>query len=106
MLNEGELQERRQHRRSHVGGTVFLDCGGQNIKARIENISLGGLCATAPQALPLGSQLSVDIPLSNGDVVVVRAKVVRSFMGNAAMRFYWLSEDDRSRLLLKEQLSE
>lgn len=73
-------------------------------KTIIKNISMGGLCASLRHPLQQGAELALDIPLPGGDGVIVRGEVVRSYIGGAAMRFHWLGEDDRSRLLLQEVL--
>jgi len=104
MSSIGQIQNRRQHRRFHVGGTIILNHTGKHYKARIENISMGGLCTSLPRPLPQGAELALDIPLPGGDVVIVRAEVVRSYIGGAGLRFHWLGEDDRSRLLLQKVL--
>jgi len=87
-----------------VGGSITLNHGGERHPAFAENISMGGLCTSSDQTLPPGTQLTLDIPLPTGKVVMVPAEVVRSYIGGAAMRFHWLGEDDRSRLLLQEVL--
>ena len=104
MSSTGQIEDRRQHRRLHVGGRVTLNHAGERYKAFAENISMGGLCTSSDQTLPPGTQLTLDIPLPTGKVVMVPAEVVRSYIGGAAMRFHWLGEDDRSRLLLQEVL--
>lgn len=104
MSNTVEAENRRQHKRYHVGGTVILNHAGRHHKAAVENISMGGICTSSHQVFGQGAQLALDIPLPGGDVAIVRAEVVRSYIGGAAMRFDWSGEDDRSRLLLQEIL--
>ena len=98
-------ENRRQHQRFHVRGAVYFVYAGRDQKARINNISMGGLSASFPVPLPEGVALALDIPLPVNDAVKVRAEVVRSQSNGAAVRFHWLGEDDRSRLLLQEVLS-
>ena len=97
-----QIQDRREHRRLHVSGAVIFKYAGQYHKGIIENISLGGVCASSPLQLQEGAELALDIPLPNGDVAIVRAEVVRNDPGCAAMKFHWLDDKDRSLLLLKE----
>jgi hypothetical protein len=87
-----------------VGGTVILNHTGRRYKATVDNVSMGGLCTSLHQTLPLGATLTLDIPLAGGEVAVVHAEVVRSYIGGAAMRFHWSGEGDHSRLLLQEVL--
>ena len=106
MSNPTPTENRRQHKRYHVGGTVILNHAGRHHKATVDNVSMGGLCTSLHQTLPLGAELILDIPLAGGDVAIVHAEVVRSYIGGAAMRFRWPDEGDHSRLLLQEILDE
>ena len=96
-----QAEDRRQHRRFPVGGTVILNHADRPYQAMVENISMGGLRTSLHRKLPQGAELSIVIPLPGGDTAIVRAEVIRSYIGGVAMHFHWPSDDDRSRLLLK-----
>lgn len=103
-MNDNPADNRRQYRRSHVGGTATFNHAGKQLKARIENISLGGLYAPSDRRLPVGAEMMVDIPLRNGAAVVVRAEVVHSSFRGVGLRFHWTGEADQSRSLLQQEL--
>jgi excisionase family DNA binding protein len=94
----------RRCRRLHVRGGLLVDHAGRQIEGQIENVSMGGACVALGVRLPVGADVALDIPLPDGDLVLVRAEVIYSHADYTGLRFEWAGLDDPSRLLLHEAL--
>jgi PilZ domain len=102
MTNEGQFTNQRQHRRFRTRGVIRFAHAGTNHKARVENISLGGVRAALVAPLPVGTELLVEIPLPKEQLMFARAEVVHSNSGGAGLRFLWSGEGDPNCRLLQE----
>jgi hypothetical protein len=97
-----EEDERRSFDRSRLLVDVFFDGADATGIASTKDISLGGLYMNTQAELPEGALLTLRIPLSNEQQVVVNAEVVYSNPGRGVgVRFHGLSEKDRE-LMLRE----
>lgn len=55
-------QERKHPRYAHEAA-VTLFVGGKAVQGRTQNVSRGGLCADLADAIPVGTELEVDLQL-------------------------------------------
>ena len=89
--------ERRQHDRSRLIVDVFFDGADATGVASTKDISLGGLYMNTQTVLPEGALLTLRIPLSDEQQVVVNAEVIYSNPGRGVgVRFHGLTEKDRA----------
>jgi hypothetical protein len=88
--------ERRLHDRSRLIVDLFFDGADATGVASTKDIGLGGLYMNTQAVLPEGALLTLRIPLSNQQQVVVNAEVVYSNPGRGVgVRFHGLREEDR-----------
>ncbi|HEV7857826.1 MAG TPA: PilZ domain-containing protein [Pyrinomonadaceae bacterium] len=88
--------ERRLHDRSRLIVDLFFDGADATGVASTKDISLGGLYMNTQAVLPEGALLTLRMPFSNGEQVVVNAEVVYSNPGHGVgVRFHGLREEDR-----------
>jgi PilZ domain len=91
-----EADERRLFDRSRLIVDVFFDGRDATGVASTKDISLGGLYMNTQATLPEGALLTLRIPLSGDQQVVVNAEVVYSNPGRGVgVRFHGLKEEDR-----------
>lgn len=91
-----EADERRLFDRSRLIVDVFFDGRDATGVASTKDISLGGLYMNTQANLPEGALLTLRIPLSGDQQVVVNAEVVYSNPGRGVgVRFHGLKEEDR-----------
>ena len=92
-----EEDERRLYDRSRLIVDVFFNGSDATGVASTKDISLGGLYMNTNADLPEGALLTLRIPLSNDQQVVVNAEVVYSNPGyGVGVRFHGLKEEDRA----------
>ena len=90
-------EERRHHDRSRLIVDVYFNGSDATGVASTKDISLGGLYMTTQAVLPEGALLTLRIPLSNDQQVVVNAEVMYSNPGRGVgVRFHGLTEKDRA----------
>jgi hypothetical protein len=90
-------EERRLHDRSRLIVDVFFNGSDATGVASSKDISLGGLYMNTQAELPEGAVLTLRIPLSNEQQVVVNAEVVYSNPGRGVgVRFQGLRPEDRA----------
>lgn len=95
--------ERRRHDRSRLIVDVFFNGADTTGVASTKDISLGGLYMNTRTELPEGALLTLRIPLSDEQQVVVNAEVVYSNPGRGVgVRFHGLT--DRDRELMEREL--
>ena len=94
----------RRCRRLHMRGGMLVEHAGRRLHAQIENISMGGVCISLEARLPVGADVALDIPLLDGDPVLVWAEVIYSHPDYTGLRFEWAGLDDPGRLLLHTAL--
>jgi hypothetical protein len=88
--------ERRLHDRSRLIVDLFFDGADSTGVASTKDISLGGLYMNTQAVLPEGALLTLRMPFSNDEQVVVNAEVVYSNPGHGVgVRFHGLREEDR-----------
>ncbi|MFN2453778.1 MAG: PilZ domain-containing protein [Pyrinomonadaceae bacterium] len=89
--------ERRGHDRARLIVDVFFNGADMTGVASTKDISAGGLYMNTQTPLPEGALLTVRIPFSDGQQVVVNAEVVYSNPGyGVGVRFSGLTEKDRA----------
>ncbi len=89
--------ERRVHDRSRLIVDVFFNGADATGVASTKDIGLGGLYMNTQTIIPEGSLLTLRIPLSNDQQVVVNAEVIYSNPGlGVGVRFHGLTEKDRA----------
>lgn len=89
--------ERRTHDRSRLIVDVFFDGMDATGVASTRDISAGGLYMNTKAVLPEGTLLTMRIPFSQDQQVVVNAEVVYSNPGyGVGVRFQGLTEKDRA----------
>jgi hypothetical protein len=89
--------DRRQHDRSRLIVDVYFDGTDATGVASTKDIGLGGLYMNTQMVIPEGSVLTLRIPLSGDQQVVVNAEVMYSNPGlGVGVRFQGLSEKDRA----------
>ena len=94
--------ERRQFDRSRLIVDVHFEGGEAVGVASTKDISLGGLYMSAEPEIPLGTTLTLRIPLG-GEHAVVKADVVYSNPGHGVgVRFHRLP--DEARALMEREL--
>lgn len=90
-------EDRRQHDRARLIVDVYFNGADATGVASTKDISLGGLYMTTKTALPEGAVLTLRIPLSNDQQIVVNAEVMYSNPGRGVgVRFQGLTEKDRT----------
>ena len=99
-----EGRERRGQPRLRLRGTIIVGHAGARLMGRVSDISLEGAGVYVQGLLPAGGRVRLDIPVREGAVAVVRARVAHSVLGCAGLRFLWAGADDPNRLLLREAL--
>jgi hypothetical protein len=88
--------ERRRHDRSRLIVDVFFNGEDTTGVASTKDISLGGLYMNTQAELPEGALLTLRIPFSSGEQVVINAEVAYSNPGRGVgVRFHGLTERDR-----------
>lgn len=98
--NDAELnlpaEERRQHDRSRLIVDVYFNGADATGVASTKDISLGGLYMNTQTVIPEGSLLTLRLPFSDEQQVVVNGEVVYSNPGHGVgVRFHGLLEKDR-----------
>ncbi len=89
-------EERRSFDRSRLIVDVFFDGADATGIASTKDISIGGLYMNTQAELPEGALLTLRIPLSQNQQVVVNAEVVYSNPGRGVgVRFHGMTEKDR-----------
>ena len=85
------MTEKRQSLRTQCRLHCRILRGRDRIRARVLDVSQGGLCVLSPVELQQGQSLGVAIDLSANDTVHVQADVwhVRSRKSNATRGNYW-----------------
>lgn len=97
LTNRLDDEDRRSHDRSRLIVDVFFDGADATGVASTKDISLGGLYMNTMAVLPEGALLTLRIPVSDEQQVVVNAEVVYSNPGHGVgVRFHGLSEEDRA----------
>jgi hypothetical protein len=92
-----QQDERRQHDRSRLIVDVYFDGTDATGVASTKDIGLGGLYMNTQMVIPEGAVLTLRIPLSNDQQVVVNAEVMYSNPGlGVGVRFQGLTEKDRA----------
>ncbi len=92
-----QQDERRLHDRSRLIVDVFFNGADATGVASTKDIGLGGLYMNTQTIIPEGSLLTLRIPLSNDQQVVVNAEVIYSNPGlGVGVRFHGLSDKDRA----------
>lgn len=92
-----QQDERRLHDRSRLIVDVFFNGADATGVASTKDIGLGGLYMNTQMVIPEGSLLTLRIPLSNDQQVVVNAEVIYSNPGlGVGVRFHGLTEKDRA----------
>jgi hypothetical protein len=92
-----QQDERRLHDRSRLIVDVFFNGADATGVASTKDISIGGLYMNTQTVIPEGSLLTLRIPLSNDQQVVVNAEVIYSNPGlGVGVRFHGLTEKDRA----------
>ena len=90
-------EDRRQHDRSRLIVDVYFNGADATGVASTKDIGLGGLYMNTQTVLPEGAVLTIRIPLSNDQQVVVNAEVMYSNPGHGVgVRFHGLTEKDRA----------
>jgi hypothetical protein len=90
-------EDRRQHDRARLIVDVYFNGADATGVASTKDISLGGLYMNTQTVLPEGSVLTLRIPLSNDQQVIVNAEVMYSNPGRGVgVRFQGLTEKDRA----------
>ena len=88
--------ERRAFDRSRLIVDVFFNGADATGVASTKDISLGGLYMNTKTALPEGALLTLRIPFSDGQQVVINAEVIYSNPGiGVGVSFHGLTEEDR-----------
>ena len=94
--------DRRQHDRSRLIVDVYFNGADATGVASSKDISLGGLYMNTQTELPEGAVLTLRIPFSNEQQVVVNGEVMYSNPGHGVgVRFQGLTDSDRA-LMLRE----
>ncbi len=89
--------ERRTEERSRLIVEVFFDGMDATGVASTRDISAGGLYMNTKTTLPEGALLTMRIPFSVDEQVVVKGEVVYSNPGfGVGVRFQYLTEKDRA----------
>ncbi|HEX8708585.1 MAG TPA: PilZ domain-containing protein [Pyrinomonadaceae bacterium] len=89
--------ERRSHDRSRLIVDVYFNGADATGVASTKDISMGGLYMNTRAELPEGSVLTIRIPFSNDQQVVVNAEVIYSNPGRGVgVRFQGLTAKDRA----------
>jgi hypothetical protein len=92
-----EAEERRRYDRSRLIVDLFFNGADATGVASTKDISLGGLYMNTQAHLPEGALLTLRIPFSDDEQVVVNAEVVYSNPGRGVgVRFHGLKEEDRA----------
>ncbi len=93
------FEERRSRQRFERRLALHMDERGTRRVATAENISTGGLYLHTHTVLNEGAILTIHIPRSKDEMIVVDAKVVHSNPGHGAgLSFQSLSEDQSALL--------
>jgi hypothetical protein len=98
-LDEMDLppEERRHHDRSRLIVDVYFNGADATGVASTKDISIGGLYMNTQTVIPEGSLLTLRLPFSNDQQVVVNGEVVYSNPGHGVgVRFHGLPEKDRA----------
>jgi hypothetical protein len=94
--DETSIHERRQYDRSRLILDVHFEGVDATGVASTKDISLGGLYMTTQREIPVGTTLTLRIPLG-GEYVVVKADVVYSNPNRGiGVRFHRLPDDVRA----------
>lgn len=94
---------RRQHDRARLIVDVYFNGADATGVASTTDISLGGLYMTTQANIPEGAVLTLRIPFSNDQQVVVNGEVMYSNPGRGVgVRFQGLTED--ARQLMEREL--
>lgn len=90
-------EERRSHDRSRLIVDVFFNGEDATGIASTKDIGLGGLYMNTKAALPEGALLTIRIPFSDDQQVVVNGEVVYSNPGHGVgVRFHGLTAENRA----------
>ena len=90
-------EERRVHDRSRLLVDVYFNGADATGVASTKDISIGGLYMNTQADIPEGSLLTLRLPFSNDQQVVVNAEVVYSNPGHGVgVRFHGLLDKDRA----------
>ena len=96
--SESPQDERRRHERSRLIIDVFFNGADLTGVASTNDISPGGLYMNTRADIPVGSLLTLRIPLGGRDVVC-NAEVVYSNPGRGVgINFQGLSDEDRAHI--------
>ena len=100
-------EERRRHRRFLEDVRVrYRDLEGVEPAAwgRTKDLSLGGLCLAAPEHVPLGAHLALEVHIAREtSPILALGRVVRVVEeadedGLVGIEFLWIGEEDRKNL--------
>jgi len=98
-ISEHDFKERRSRQRFEKRFALYMDERSKRRVATAENISTGGLYLHTHAVLNEGAILTLHIPRSKDEMIVVSARVVHSNPGHGAgLSFQSLSEDQRALL--------
>lgn len=90
-------EERRLHDRSRLIVDVYFNGADATGVASTKDISVGGLYMNTQAVIPEGSLLTLRLPFSDDQQVVVNAEVVYSNPGHGVgVRFHGLPDKDRA----------
>jgi len=94
------LQNRRRAARIPVDIALVARVGGVGeIKARISDLSVGGLALQCEQALPINREVLTQFSLPGvNSIIHASGTVVNSSSGRAGVRFSFIPEEDRNLL--------
>lgn len=92
-----QTEDRREHDRSRLIVDVYFNGADATGVASTKDISLGGLYMNTQADLPEGAVLTLRIPLTNEQQVIVNAEVMYSNPGHGVgVRFQGLSASDHA----------
>src|SRR5437660_4179386 len=90
--------ERRQHDRARLIVDVHFEGGDATGVASMQDISVGGLYMSTQSAIPVGSTLTLRIPVGGGHVVVKGDVVYTNPNRGVGVRFHRLPDEVRELL--------
>ncbi len=79
--------DRRTHSRAPLAAPVLVDGMSEWTRARLENVSVGGIGLADSGPLTVGKTVEVYFELPSGVAVEARARVVRAHRDRAGLRF-------------------
>ena len=93
------FEERRSRQRFEKRFALYIDEQGRQRVATAENISAGGLYLHTHAALREGAILTLQIPRSKDEMIIISARVVHSNPGHGAGLSFQSLTEEQSALL-------